>query len=155
MTAYVIPNALQISSSSGKYVFASLLSRDTTYDVIYNIWRSVRPDAPSPRGSLDDLGPSIMGSIADDMEGPSQGVLKPLAGEHKSTTCACEREGKHFSEVAMETVVPGDPEKIYNLMFASGFIKDFMRDDEKLIGAFGQMSCPTVLTAIVCRYPNI
>ncbi|KAF8504292.1 hypothetical protein BU17DRAFT_58201 [Hysterangium stoloniferum] len=134
MTAFVIPNALQISSSSGKYVFASLLSRDTTYDVIYNIWRSVRPDAPSPRGSLEGLGPSTsFNSIADGVEGPPQSVQKPLAGEHKLTMCACAREGKHFSEVAMETIIPGDPEKIYNLMFASGFIKDFMRNDEKLI----------------------
>lgn len=136
MTAYVIPNALQINTYHGKYVFASLLSRDTTYDVIYNIWRSVRPEGapPSPRGSIDDSVGASMGSV---MEG-----LVPLNGlpgmtvkaKRKATQCACGVEGKHYSEVAMDTIVLGEPEKIYNLMFASGFIKEFMRDDQKLQG---------------------
>jgi hypothetical protein len=138
MTAYVIPNAIQVSAHSGKYTFASLLSRDTTYDVIYNIWRSVRPDGSildSPRASLDGAGQTTsFGSIGE-------GML-PLASEkplrsgkaRKATQCACGKEGKHYTESAMETVVPGEPEKIYNLMFASGFMKEFMRNDEKLMG---------------------
>ena len=32
MTAYVIPNAIQVSTGSAKYTFASLLSQDMTYD---------------------------------------------------------------------------------------------------------------------------
>lgn len=36
----------------------------------------------------------------------------------------------------MEMIVPGTPEQIYNLMFASGFIKDFLAKDQKLIGTF-------------------
>ncbi|KAI5885358.1 GRAM-domain-containing protein, partial [Schizophyllum commune H4-8] len=43
MTAFVIPNALQISTRQSKYTFASFLARDTTYDVIFNIWRLVKP----------------------------------------------------------------------------------------------------------------
>ena len=34
-------NAIQLSTSQVKYTFTALLSRDTTFDVIYNIWRSV------------------------------------------------------------------------------------------------------------------
>jgi GRAM domain len=146
MTAYVIPNAIQISTSLAKYTFASLLSRDTTYDVIYNIWRSVRPEGSipsSPRGSLDGVGHTA--SVGSVVEGMLPMVSDKLTiGSNKpreATMCACGREGKHYSETAMETILPGEPEKIYNLMFASGFIKDFMRNDEKLIGACYRVPC--------------
>ncbi|CCO30108.1 GRAM domain-containing protein YSP2 AltName: Full=Yeast suicide protein 2 [Rhizoctonia solani AG-1 IB] len=33
----------------------------------------------------------------------------------------------------MDIVLPGTPEKIYNLMFASGFLKDFMAGEQKLM----------------------
>lgn len=54
----------------------------------------------------------------------------------KVTMCQCGKDGSHYSELAMEAVFPGTPEKIHNLIFASGFIKDFMREDQKLIGAY-------------------
>jgi hypothetical protein len=44
MTAFVIPNAIQITTRQAKYTFASFLSRDTTYDVIANIWRLALPE---------------------------------------------------------------------------------------------------------------
>ena len=61
-----------------------------------------------------------------------KGVGKLLV--NKVTQCACGKKGEHFSETALETIVPGTPEKIYNLMFASGFIKDFMKGEQKLTG---------------------
>jgi len=84
-----------------------------------------------------------MGSVAEGMAGPPLTI--PPAVEkravtvrtRKATQCACGKEGKHYSELAMDTVIPGEPDKIYNLMFASGFIKDFMRNDEKLMGESG------------------
>jgi hypothetical protein len=48
----------------------------------------------------------------------------------------CGKEGKHFSETALETVLPGTPEKIHNLIFASGFIKEFMAVNQKLLGVW-------------------
>lgn len=145
MTAFVIPNAIQISTRTTKYTFASFLSRDTTYDVIYNIWRLSRPDAEatslgsggaySPRGSLEDT------SLHATADNPSASVVNrtPDSGQspapaQKVTQCPCSKEGRHYSELAMEVILPGTPEKIYNLMFTSGFIKDFMRQDQKLQG---------------------
>jgi hypothetical protein len=55
---------------------------------------------------------------------------------HKVTYCACGRENKHYSEFIVDSVIPGTPERIYNLMFASGFLKDFMRENQKLEGKF-------------------
>ncbi|KAI0931166.1 hypothetical protein AcW2_000108 [Taiwanofungus camphoratus] len=144
MTAFVIPNAILVTTVRAKYTFTSFLSRDNTFDVIYNVWRLARPEGSSmgsrmqsPRGSLDmpnDVvsdGVSMTngassGSTVDKTSGKGQGQ------KNKVTRCACGKAGEHFSEKAMESIVPGTPEKIYNLMFTSGFIKDFMRDDEKL-----------------------
>lgn len=129
MTAFVIPNAIQLSTRTAKYTFTSFLARDTTYDVLYNVWRLARPEDSSmgsqrvsPRGSLDEGS-----SIAD---GSPNGAPKKIA--NKVTQCSCD---KHYPEVAMEAVFPGAPEKIYNLMFTSGFMKDFMRENQKLLGA--------------------
>lgn len=145
MTAFVIPNAIQISTHTSKYTFASFLSRDTTYDVVYNIWRLSRPDAEtvslgsggaySPRGSLEDT------SLRAVTDNPSASAVNrnsdsdhSTAPAQKVTQCPCSKEGRHYSELAMEVILPGTPEKIYNLIFTSGFIKDFMRQDQKLLG---------------------
>lgn len=141
MTAFVIPNAIQITTRQAKYAFASFLSRDTTYDVIYNIWRLERPDDASissvGRGSLD-VGPgqTIPGSGGGSVNG--NGAAPAVM--RKATTCTCGKEGKHLAETALDTVVPGTPERIQNLIFASGFIKEFMAVNQKLMGKFSFMS---------------
>lgn len=149
MTAYVIPNAIQVTTYTSKHTFASLLNRESTYDVLYNIWRSVRPEDigvnSSPRGSLDmnRTGTNSMGSVLEGMASASgtNSVISPVGARpptkapaaNKTSFCACGRAGEHYPETAMDIIVPGEPEKIYNLMFASGFVKDFMRE-EKLMG---------------------
>ena len=60
---------------------------------------------------------------------------RDLGKAPKVTKCQCGKDGSHYSEVAMEAVFPGTPEKIHNLIFASGFMKDFMREEQKLLGA--------------------
>ncbi|KAI0082130.1 GRAM-domain-containing protein [Panus rudis PR-1116 ss-1] len=136
MTAFVIPNAIQISTRNTKYTFTSFLSRDTTYDVLYNVWRLARPDSEtaSALGSASQL--TAGDTISVGMTGESVPVasVKAAAGKkgNKVTQCACGKAGEHFNEVAMDVVLPGTPEKIYNLMFTSGFIKEFMRNDQKL-----------------------
>ena len=142
MTAFVIPNAIQITTRQSKYTFASFLSRDTTFDVIFNIWRLARPDdngsiRSSGRGSLD--GPvSSSTSGLPLAAGPAVAVMANSGGPaaHKATTCACSKDGSHYSETMMESIFPGTPDRIHNLMFASGFIKDFLAVDQKLLGGF-------------------
>ena len=136
MTAFVIPNAIQLSTRTAKYTFTSFLSRDTTFDVIYNVWRLARPEDSlmdsqimSTRNSLED-GDDV--SVADGT--PNGSVAKKGKSKNKVTQCECGKNSQHYPEVAMETVFPGTPEKIYNLMFTSGFMKDFMRENQKLIG---------------------
>jgi hypothetical protein len=140
MTAFVIPNAIQVTTRQAKYTFASFLSRDTTFDVIFNIWRLAKPEdsatftvSPigSGRGSLEG-GRMGMDEVREGPVGLAPKVADvPL---RKATQCVCGRDGTHFSETALETVLPGTPERIHNLMFASGFMKDFMKDNQKLLG---------------------
>lgn len=137
MTALIIPNAIQVSTRDNKYTFASFMSRDTTYDVIHNVWRLGRPSSALP--SADDVRRQGIEEErgADGANGAASGGV---ASAKKATQCACGKAGQHFSATAMEATYPGTPEKIYNLMFASGFIKDFMRDHQKLQGTALAMS---------------
>jgi hypothetical protein len=159
MTAFVIPNAIQITTRTTKYTFASFLARDTAYDVIFNIWRLARPedglseDETSGRPVLD--APHAL-RTASPTESAAISIGPVAAPIRKVTTCACGREGKHYSELAIDTVMPGTPERIYNLMFASGFLKDFMRENQKLEGKFCFFFSSSVShDEYVRRYPNI
>ena len=138
MTAFVIPNAIQLSTRQAKYTFASFLSRDTTFDVIYNIWRLARPEdalaiGSRSRSSIDGPDGSAAGAVGaiGIVAGVNGGVVAPL---RKATLCACGKDGTHYLEIAMDTVMPGTPDRIHNLMFASGFMKDFMAGNQKLLG---------------------
>lgn len=160
MTAFVIPNAIQITTRQAKYTFASFLSRDTTFDVIYNIWRLARPEdgsvISSGRGSVDN-GPGTTrgqngttGAVtpASAVGGPA---AAPAVAAKKVTQCTCGKEGKHYSETAMDVVVPGTPEKIHALIFSSAFIKDFMVTNQKLMGESGLPSGSVVWLLILLQ----
>lgn len=189
-----------------QHTFASFLSRDTTYDLIGNIWRMVHPVVPtsaglpdhSPSGSEDEGGPSngvgedtgmTSGVEKDSRDGgrEGKGVRKRLRGfrrprggtgessnaggskviaeasepsnggagggggsgnnsarpgspngggkrhAHPVTKDTCPTL-KNLKEVCMDTIFPSAPEKIYNLMFTSGFMKDFWTENQKLLG---------------------
>ncbi|KAJ8085188.1 hypothetical protein PM082_003980 [Marasmius tenuissimus] len=138
MTAFVIPNAIQITTRRAKYSFASFLARDTTYDVIYNIWRLARPaDTVEVSVAGKEIGEEGVGALGGNSEtsvaapGGGGGGTSAAAGP-KKTTCGCLKESKHFTETALDTVIPGTPDRIHNLLFASGFIKEFMSGEQKL-----------------------
>lgn len=131
MTAFVIPNAIQMTTRQAKYTFASLLSRDTTHDVIANIWRLARPE-PELTDSRNPFFRDMTSTTTSVSEVSGKECV--VTGANKVTHCACSKNGGHLSDLALETVLPGTPDKIYNLMFASGFIKDFMKVDQKLSG---------------------
>ncbi len=138
MTSVVIPDAIRVTTHTTRYTFKSFLARDTAYDVIYNIWRLARPedglsrDENMGRPALNVLrtpySVSLNGSAA------SISIESVVAPIHKVTHCACERGDEHYSELAINTVLPGTPEQIYNLMFVSGFLEDFLSENQKLEG---------------------
>ncbi|WVQ62718.1 uncharacterized protein L199_000866 [Kwoniella botswanensis] len=138
MTALVIPNAIQVSTGNAKYTFASLIARDSTYDVMMNIWRLCNPNAVMSSVSLantNNIG-SRPGSVVGDEDAPAAGGGASGGGAtakgHAPTQCACGKEGKHYNETALETTFPSTPEKIYELMFNSAWFKSFLSDNQKL-----------------------
>lgn len=199
MTAFVIPNAIQISTLQSKHNFTSFLSRDATYDLTVNIWKLSHPGVPIAAADQADLsdeyseidddadssaaagGAGVDGKGGDgDQQGKEGGDSKPskrarlkrkLKGTktgvrdenlaavaaaaarsgtplipqsrspapggkrvaHRKTTCPCEEKKEHFSSVVLDTTYPAVPEKIYNLLFTSTFMKEFWTDDQKLM----------------------
>lgn len=152
MTAFVIPNAIMISTTDTKHLFASFLSRDTTYDVISNIWRLARPGA-NGNNSMSDIASTFdAASSGGGHMSPTSGISHSNGASvpakkvgHRVTQCGCSKNKQHYPDTPMDIVVPGTPEKIYNLLFASGFAKEFMSDNQKLMcgsGAFAFCHLP-------------
>ena len=89
MTAFVIPNAIQLSTRTAKYTFTSFLSRDTTFDVLYNVWRLARPEdsydmgASSQRVSLDEGEDTAAAADGEAVNGAGA-VAKKAAAMRKS-----------------------------------------------------------------------
>ncbi|KAF3177669.1 hypothetical protein EYR41_008689 [Orbilia oligospora] len=65
MTALVIPNGIMIQTLHAKNVFASFISRDSTYDLILGIWRTIHPNL------VDTINGTRLG---DKEEGISEGA---------------------------------------------------------------------------------
>jgi len=88
-------------------------------------------------GVVGAQGGGAVGAGGVPVVAPGAGGPGVLGGQlRKATQCTCGKEGKHYTETALEVVIPGTPEKIHNLIFASGFIKDFMVGNQKLLGMF-------------------
>ena len=155
MTDFVIPNAICVTENSNKYTFASFLARDTVYDVIYSIWKRLRPESGTAERDAAEEAPS--GPLTRRWSGFGQvgGCEGP---KRKVTECACSKAAAHYPNVALETVVSGTPEQIYNLMFQSGFIKDFMAQDQKFFGRLSFLSpsrwYEMLLNSLFDRYPS-
>ncbi|CAE6424441.1 hypothetical protein ACGC1H_002590 [Rhizoctonia solani] len=128
MTAYVIPNAILISTFGGtEYTFASFLTRDTVYDLMLSLWR---PSQPAGRVEGDNTVDSGEAEVVTE-DGATGSGESPTG--HKATECACGKNGEHYSTIVADYKLPGTPEKIYGLMFKDPFLLDFMKNDQKLI----------------------
>ena len=93
-----------------------------------NIWRLCNPNAVMSATSGDRTRSRAPSDAAADV------AIAGAGKGHAKTECACGKEGKHFTETALSTTFPSTPEKVYNLMFNSGWLKEFMSDDQKLKG---------------------
>lgn len=47
-TARIIPNAIGVATSDEKHVFGSLLSRDNTYKLMVQVWKTALGPPPHP-----------------------------------------------------------------------------------------------------------
>ncbi|CAE6340650.1 unnamed protein product [Rhizoctonia solani] len=130
MTAYVIPNAILITTFGGtEYTFASFLTRDTVHDLMQSLWRPSQPTAGQVQENGNASGDGEAATLAED---DGEGAVNSLTG-HKATECACGKNGEHYSTVVADYKLPGTPEKIYELMYKGTFLLEFMKNDQKLI----------------------
>jgi hypothetical protein len=98
-----------------------------------NIWRLCNPNKIMSPASIDKPRSRAPSDAAAEFVGAADSPVDTKG--HAKTECLCGKEGKHFTETALSTTFPSTPEKVYNLMFNSGWLKDFMAVDQKLKGA--------------------
>ncbi|AAS52215.2 ADR294Cp [Eremothecium gossypii ATCC 10895] len=71
-TAGIFPNAIAIHTLQKKYVFASFISRDTTFDLITNVWNQIilGPNANKTTSNQDDKdsGPNLEYQLKNDSD---------------------------------------------------------------------------------------
>lgn len=83
-TAYIIPNAVGVSTAEGKHVFGSLLSRDSTHRLMMQVWKAAQQ--PDPQGNLlpieqvmKDEVDSASGDVKDDDDSSVSGSDRSCA----------------------------------------------------------------------------
>ncbi|KAI3620670.1 hypothetical protein CBS9595_002637 [Malassezia furfur] len=71
-TAYVIPNAILIKTLRSKYHFSSLVTRDSTYSMLVNIWRLSQPSTNAQQTAM--IAESAHETQSEDEKGGEKGV---------------------------------------------------------------------------------
>lgn len=101
-TALIFRNALMISTVHGTYTFASFSNRDTTYDLIVDIWNL---GCPSLKSTLNGVG--VEGSRGDKTE--RVGGVEAPGLENESSPVPFE-SGDVSAEYSTEGVLPDEEE---------------------------------------------
>lgn len=87
-TALVIPNAILVNTDPEKYFFASFISRDTTYTVLFRIWQNALLDQPlNPSELMQAVGrhsDSVEGTSENDSDDDDEDSLDHLSAESGS-----------------------------------------------------------------------
>jgi hypothetical protein len=80
------------------------------------------------RRAISDVGPRPDGLAAN------VSVKSPVTLTLPKTECQCQHSGSHYPNVALDAVFPGSIETLYNLLFNSSFISNFLVEGEKSQG---------------------
>ncbi|GBC02138.1 hypothetical protein RclHR1_04480002 [Rhizophagus clarus] len=119
MTAFLIPNAIQITTKDAKYTFTSFLSRDTVYELLTKIRDcSDYSDSNNERDSNcpDDYDTDAPGTCAEE-------------DFKRETICDCLKNNQHYDNIIMDVKFKGTIEKIYNLLYTSGFAAEYLKEN--------------------------
>ncbi|KAK9461952.1 uncharacterized protein V1516DRAFT_281644 [Lipomyces oligophaga] len=131
-TVGLFPNAIVVKTLHARNVFASFISRDTTFDLMYSIWRSDGiVGAGSDSLSSDDESEDESGSEEDEEEQELDEDGKLVAGgaqmpdlppevlgpiTHEPTTCGC-GPGDHYDKIICDEKFNVPLGRICNLLF--------------------------------------
>jgi len=130
MTAKIIPNGMTIEAAGETYQFATLNTRDATFDLITDMWRVANPEAFAAAATQerDVLNTTEAGDDAneDDVKADmSRGDVKTHAATQAGT--------KPFKEVVLDIRLPTSPAKAFDLVFKNQeFYKKFASEQMKL-----------------------
>lgn len=157
VTAFVIPNAIQISTLHARHFFTSFLSRDTAFELLNVIWKQNHPGfnqnlpfndseyTPNKSTEASDAS-SESSETSEEVSETSEPTLHPISPHTQSrhlvrtntnkrrrtsTQCLCLRNGQHYENVSLDAIFTGTVEKLYNLIMTSGFVKRFIIEEEK------------------------
>ncbi|KAI0244582.1 hypothetical protein L0F63_006593 [Massospora cicadina] len=118
-TAFVIPNAIQIITLDQKYFFTSLLSRDSAYNLLYELWFRKCPNRATDPIKLN---PQLAEAKAE------PGGESASAGAGVNTLCACLKASSHPGTISIDTVYPMSLESYFGLVFGpdTSFLVTFL-----------------------------
>ncbi|ORY90387.1 hypothetical protein BCR43DRAFT_111033 [Syncephalastrum racemosum] len=122
-TAMIIPNGIQISTAKAKHVFASLMSRDVTYDQMYRLWQ-MHHNAVTVLRALqtpDDMTQDGPVELDDDDTASWWSGLED-ATEDKAenpSPCTC---ADHYPVTMLDRVYPGTVKSMSYLLFHPDFL---------------------------------
>ncbi|XP_072167466.1 uncharacterized protein [Diadema setosum] len=71
-TAFVVPNAIGIHTDTEKHIFGSLLSRHSTYQLLYRVWKNAKGETESMTPDSSQQGESDGDDIPDNCDESSQ-----------------------------------------------------------------------------------
>ncbi|KAL2315064.1 GRAM domain-containing protein [Schizosaccharomyces pombe] len=104
-TAVVFPNAIQITTLHARYIFASFISRDTTYQLIIAIWKNTHPfltTLANGHGVMDASGNHHSGSsnqsINADSSAGSEGIDEGTSTEANDESSEDDDEDNNTDE---------------------------------------------------------
>jgi hypothetical protein len=80
------------------------------------------------RRAISDVGPR------PEVLAANVSVKLPVTPSLPKTECQCQHSGSHYTNVALDAVFPGSIETLYNLLFNSSFISNFLVEGEKSQG---------------------
>ncbi|KAK9362644.1 hypothetical protein V1504DRAFT_403012 [Lipomyces starkeyi] len=159
-TVGLFPNAIVIQTLHARNVFASFISRDSTYELMCSIWRNGEQAASSD--SLDESGSESDGDLdtfgEDESEGESVvegGESEKVSGEvsenatggedigplkHPPTKCAC-KSNEHYEKVVCDLSFSVPIGRICNLLWGENttWIESFMKNVLKVL----ELTTPT------------
>ncbi|KAK9244106.1 hypothetical protein V1506DRAFT_542465 [Lipomyces tetrasporus] len=163
-TVGLFPNAIVIQTLHARNVFASFISRDSTYELMCSIWRNGEQAASS--NSSEDSGMESDGDgdtfgleESDGESAVESGLAEKVPGEgsengiggvdigplkHPPTKCGC-KSNEHYEKVVCDVSFPAPIGRICNLLWGDNttWIESFMKNVLKVM----ELSTPTPFEA--------
>ncbi|XP_067145262.1 GRAM domain-containing protein 2B-like [Centruroides vittatus] len=139
-TARIIPNAVGISTEEEKYVFGSLLSRTSTFQLMRSIWlSSADPELSAVEDSESGNTSSMLPNVTEDEDSvASENHLRRMS---TVSGIACRR----ISEVSLPTVRPNTDSEVRPLRCRRSGARGYLSKAEEMVSGLYRLPGTTLL----------